>query len=228
MRKSEIYSLLRRKVVQYKDLVDVDVKDCGEGLAAIRKTQMLSGLQTDQDMVDFTGKKVYVRQTVSRLLLLAAKSLRQVDGRLSLQVVYGYRANSVQKAMFSSALKQLNKKYAGDELYSEAHKLIAVPDVAGHPTGGAVDIRILKSGVPVYMGTEVDAFNSPDILVFSPFISKNAWRNRMLLRRVMMNVGFAPFDGEWWHFCYGDKEWAKYYAKPNAIYEQVEFSEISK
>jgi D-alanyl-D-alanine dipeptidase len=42
----------------------------------------------------------------------------------------------------------------------------------------------------------------------------------------MLGVGFAPFDGEWWHFSYGDKEWAAYYNKPNAVYEQIDFSAL--
>jgi D-alanyl-D-alanine dipeptidase len=56
---------------------------------------------------------------------------------------------------------------------------------------------------------------------FSPFIGKEAWNNRQLLRYVMLSAGFAPFDGEWWHFSYGDREWAFYYKKPYAIYNQL-------
>ncbi|QQR69366.1 MAG: hypothetical protein IPI58_01405 [Alphaproteobacteria bacterium] len=40
----------------------------------------------------------------------------------------------------------------------------------------------------------------------------------------MTSVGFAPFDGEWWHFSYGDREWAKYYGRSHAIYSQIAFS----
>jgi D-alanyl-D-alanine dipeptidase len=73
------------------------------------------------------------------------------------------------------------------------------------------------------MGTPIWDFVS-DSFTFSPFIDKEAWRNRQLLRRIMTAVGFAPFDGEWWHFSYGDKEWARYYAERAAIYEQVTFT----
>jgi hypothetical protein len=45
--------------------------------------------------------------------------------------------------------------------------------------------------------------------------------NRKMLRDAMMAEGFAPYDGEWWHFCYGDKEWAFYYKKDKALYNQV-------
>jgi D-alanyl-D-alanine dipeptidase len=37
-----------------------------------------------------------------------------------------------------------------------------------------------------------------------------------------MRQGLAPFDGEWWHFSYGDREWAKYYEEEAAaIYDQT-------
>jgi D-alanyl-D-alanine dipeptidase len=72
------------------------------------------------------------------------------------------------------------------------------------------------------MGTKIWQFDH-DSYTFSPFVSKQAQINRQLLRKVMLEVGFAPFDGEWWHFSYGDKEWAKYYSQSYAIYEQIEF-----
>lgn len=36
----------------------------------------------------------------------------------------------------------------------------------------------------------------------------------------MMLYGFAPYDGEWWHFSFGDKEWAFYYKKEATLFEQ--------
>jgi D-alanyl-D-alanine dipeptidase len=34
----------------------------------------------------------------------------------------------------------------------------------------------------------------------------------------MVAAGFAPFYGEWWHFSYGDREWAAVYGEPAALY----------
>lgn len=58
---------------------------------------------------------------------------------------------------------------------------------------------------PLNFGASVHEFVS-DTFTFSPFIDQEAWQNRQLLRGVMMIAGFAPFDGEWWHSSYGDKE----------------------
>lgn len=69
---------------------------------------------------------------------------------------------------------------------------------------------------------------SRDAFTFSPFVSREAWEARQLLRRAMMSAGFAPFDGEWWHFSYGDKEWARFYRRPGALYDQVAFADAQK
>jgi len=62
--------------------------------------------------------------------------------------------------------------------------------------------------------------------MYWPRISKDAWHNRQILRLWMMTAGFVPYDGEWWHFSYGDREWAKYYGMPNAIYNQIAFQPV--
>lgn len=41
-----------------------------------------------------------------------------------------------------------------------------------------------------------------------------------------MEAWFTPFDGEYWHFSYGDRERAFYYDQPHAIYDQVSVAEV--
>lgn len=38
----------------------------------------------------------------------------------------------------------------------------------------------------------------------------------------MVEAGFAAFSGEWWHFSYGDREWAAIWNKAAALYQQAE------
>ena len=59
-------------------------------------------------------------------------------------------------------------------------------------------------------------------------ISKEAINNRKLLRKIMLEENFAPYDGEWWHFSYGDREWAFYYNKSEALYKQVNSDQVFK
>nr|WP_269326483.1 M15 family metallopeptidase [Kineosporia mesophila] len=162
------------------------------------------------------------------MLYAAGQELKSLDRSLTLRVVYGFRALEVQTRLFDEAKESLRQQYPDEnELTEAAHRHVAVPSVAGYPTGGAVAVELLRDGEPVDMGTPVMQADR-DAFTFSPFVSRDAWEYRQLLRRAMMAAGFAPFDGEWWHFSYGDKEWARYYRRPGALYDQVSFADAQK
>ncbi len=222
MRKQDIYRLLEEKALGYADYAGVPVRPSDEPLVAIPSSKNLTASQVGTDMLAYTPDGVYVRSGVLSRLQQAAGILAAENKELQLEVGYGYRALEVQTRLFEEYKTKLADRYSGDELLAAVHRSIAVPGVAGHPAGAAVDIQILREAKPLDFGTAIWEF-TPDSFTFSPFISRAAWDNRQLLRRVMMQAGFAPFDGEWWHFCYGDKEWAKYYDKPAALYDQVSF-----
>ena len=113
-------------------------------------------------------------------------------------------------------------------MYEYIHEKIAVPSVSGHPTGGAVDAAIYDSSKNEILdfGCEILDFSTNRCYYEADAISEKAKENRKLLRSMMMNAGFAPYDGEWWHFSYGDKEWAFYYNKEKALYNQVNASRV--
>lgn len=222
MNKNSVYKSLAEKTIRYVDLMRVPVDLVQEKLVPIITSENLTVRQIGTEMYAITGNQIFVREKVAYKLQQASALIAEYDSRLRLEVVYGYRALSIQKRLFAKHKKRLSKQYTGEELMQAVHSLIAVPEVAGHPTGGAVDIQITKEGKPIDFGTKIWEFCA-DSFVFSPYIGVEAQKNRQLLRRIMMEIGFAPFDGEWWHFSYGDKEWAKYNDKPFAIYDQVEF-----
>lgn len=223
MKKQTVYRLLESKMLDYSDYADVPLQTNDESFVAITPSTHLVGRQIDPDMLAVTGNTIYVRQSVHRRLVQASTLLAAYDATLQLEVVYGYRSLAIQTALFEKHKQQLSDTYSGNELLAAVHRLVAIPQVAGHPAGAAVDIQIIKNGSPIDFGTAIHEF-SPDTFTFSPFISSQAWANRQLLRRVLINAGFAPFDGEWWHFSYGDKEWVSYYNRPFALYNQVVFS----
>ncbi len=223
MKRADVYKLLEAKMLRRADYVGVPVQPIGELMVALSMQQDIASRQIDESMYKFTGEDVYVRESVSERLTEAVERLAERDSKLQLEVVYGYRALSIQTRLFDIEKAKLADQFRGEDLLEAAHKWIASPDVAGHPTGGAVDIQILKDGVPLDFGTKIWEFTR-DSYTFSPFVSREAWQNRQLLRQVMLESGFAPYDGEWWHFSYGDKEWTRYYNQPAALYEQIEFS----
>lgn len=225
MEKEQIYQNLESKMLDYKDYVNVPVIDNGQSLVAIPALDNLAAYQYRDEMLPYTGEQVYVRQTVASRLAEAATALAASDSSLRLEVCYGYRALEIQRKNFEIQKAKLADKYTDEELFAMTHRLVAMPEVAGHPAGAAVDIRIInEDSVPLDFGTNIWEFVK-DSYTFSPYISAEAKRNRQLLRSVMLPAGFAPYDGEWWHFSYGDKEWARYWGQPIAYYGQLEFTQ---
>lgn len=221
MKKEDVYQKLAERMVLYADLMHIPVKDNSEPLVTIEEQTFLKTREVNPETKQVAPKVMYVRAGVYERLLEAAKALYAISDRYSLEVVYGHRSLAIQTQLFNHYKAEYSKQYSGLDLLEAVHRSIAVPEVAGHPAGAAVDVRILKDEKPINMGTAIWEF-VPNSYTFSPFISKQAWNNRRLLRDVMKQAGFAPYDGEWWHFSYGDKEWAKYYNHPFAFYSQLE------
>jgi zinc D-Ala-D-Ala dipeptidase len=225
-----VYQRLEEKMLKFSDYADVPVAETEEAVLfeALRSQGVLMVEHLDQEMVQFTGDKIYVRRPLVDLLYWAGQELKSLDRSLTLKVVYGFRALELQAKLFDEAKAALQEKYSTDEELTEAaHRHIAVPSVAGRPTGGAVGVDLLRDGAAPDMGSPILGF-ARDSFTFSPFISREAWENRQLLRRAMMAAGFAPYDGEWWHFSYGDKEWARYHRKQGALYDQVSLADAQK
>ena len=91
-------------------------------------------------MEDFTGEKVFVREGLARRLAEANDFLKTRNPKYCLRIVYGYRHPVVQEKYFSEMRQVVAKEHPEldeNEIVSLTHNFIAVPEVAGHPTGGA-------------------------------------------------------------------------------------------
>jgi zinc D-Ala-D-Ala dipeptidase len=162
-----------------------------------------------------------VRDTVARMLAAAADRLGERGAML--KVADGHRPAARQERYFAEASGMLRTRHPEldeAELREAVHALCAVPEVAGHPTGGAVDVTAVgQDGTDLDMGCALGDFdNLARIPTFAPGLTDAQRRNRALLHAAMVAAGFAPFYGEWWHFSYGDREWAAFYEQPAALY----------
>lgn len=209
----------------YRDLISIPVKENGENFVLLPDVgnQVIGQYSSLTDMQK-QFSRLPVRESVYQKLCQANMNLQKVNSSLQLVLAYGYRSLEIQKKYFLAEKMRIMKSSILNppELEEKVHELVAVPDVAGHPTGGAIDVVIINNETKIQLdfGTHIFDFSSENTTTFSSNIDKVAKKNRFLLRTVLLSVGFAPYDGEWWHFSYGDKEWAFYYKKPFAIYEQ--------
>jgi len=221
-----------KKIITYTDVKNIKIGDSTEELVDARAFDDSIVTQYEKfDMVAYAGFDILVRETVARKLARANKRL--VAYGFKLKIVYGFRALEVQTRYFNKRRAELavtNDNLSLEALAALTHNFVAVPGVAGHVTGGAVDVTLVDNdGADCDMGTKIADYSDEDrIKTFTSGLNADQRHLRAILLNVMTAEGFAPFFGEWWHFCYGDKEWAAYYGKPRALYSPINMLKTAK
>lgn len=219
---------LEKAMISYQQLTKINSLDEKEVFVTLEPRQ--GALEARyfklKDMEALTGKKILVRKPVKNKLISASKEITKLNKNWRLFVTYGYRAPTIQTKYFLKNLidisNKLTKVPSPLDLYEAVHRQVAIPEVAGHPTGGAVDVCLINTkNKLINCGSKIYDLQDISRYTFINLKNKNTKKARFTLRKAMLNQGFAPFDGEWWHFSYGDKEWATYYKKPTALYSQV-------
>ncbi len=235
-------------------LLSIKIIDNGEPLLDVgAQAPEILCVYVLKDMAPYLGEKIFVRSSiVKKLKNIASKLSVQIPGA-RLMLAYGYRHPDIQRIYFEQMqtkihnlfiipkiLRYLNIKcsWINKKICFMANFFAADPQIAGHPTGGAVDLTIVIPDKTAALGfAEMDmgglvddiATATPSILpTFAKNISEHQKANRLLLRQLMMDEGFAPFNGEWWHFSFGDRSWAAFYKKESALFQELYFSYYDK
>ncbi|HWT40005.1 MAG TPA: M15 family metallopeptidase [Dongiaceae bacterium] len=217
---------MNQKILTYEDIAPIKIGTSDEKLVDVRMFDGdITAVYEKFDMVTIAGSTILVRQALAKKLAAVNRRLKEQYG-YRLKVVYGYRAPEVQEDYFQKRrvlLAEENPNLSDANLDKLTHNFVAIPEIAGHPAGGAIDITLIDDdGAECDMGTGIADYTNPErIRTFDPSITSEQRNNRLILLDAMTNEGFAPFFGEWWHFSYGDREWAAFYNKPSAIYGPI-------
>lgn len=172
-------------------------------IATLDSTIQVSLMYSRAD--NFTGQVLYtdlhealLHPLAARALCQAQKLLKQRRPDLSLKIYDATRPMAIQAKMWSTVVGTPQQNYVSN------------PRNGGglHNYGMAVDITLCdaQSGDTLDMGTKVDHLgreahiDQEDALVRQGIISREAQRNRQLLRAIMREAGFTPLRTEWWHF----------------------------
>jgi zinc D-Ala-D-Ala dipeptidase len=121
-----------------------------------------SDILCDYRRDDTNIKAVLVRQAIADKLQRVQKHLTLYDSKMQLLVVEGFRCPYYQEYYY---LKQLLLEYKKDpdlefsSLLEKVHQLVALPSVAGHPTGGAIDLTLAYEGHEIDMDGEIADFS---------------------------------------------------------------------
>ncbi|MCR5580829.1 MAG: D-alanyl-D-alanine carboxypeptidase family protein [Pseudobutyrivibrio sp.] len=106
-------------------------------------------------------------------------------------------------------------------------KYVAIPkntpsNPPAHTTGGAIDLTIeTAEGNILDMGSGFDEFSArTQTTYYESSDNEIVKNNRRMLFNIMTNAGFTNLPSEWWHYDYGDMNWAYLNSRP-AIYKGV-------
>lgn len=181
---------------------------------------------------------IYIRQSVYNKLVKASEMLPEGYKFVLFDV---WRSNKTQQALFNILRDKLSNQHpdlSQDDLLKLVLTTVAPPsdDIINKPsphnTGGAVDLTIINSiGQPLQFGTPFD--DHTEVARTSYFEEKVSagitltaeekmfLQNRRLLYNVMIKAGFTNYTDEWWHYDYGNQNWAWKSGSPYAIYGTV-------
>jgi D-alanyl-D-alanine dipeptidase len=187
--------------------------------------------------IDGALPEAYLREGSFRRLVSAARCL---PTGYRMVLLDGWRPVRLQQGLFNAYLGRLMDKCPNadeEELRVMASKFVALPsnDAASpspHLTGGAVDCSIADpDGVMLDMGSDFDETSErsasrwfEDRLEAGKALSereRSMMRNRRLLHAVMRQAGFTNYPDEWWHFDFGNQNWALLSGAANAFYGPV-------
>ncbi len=187
--------------------------------------EILRGVRWDAKYAtwdNFTGKPVKGYE-VNRIAgsyelaaaLLEAKELAAVQG-YGLLLWDGYRP---QRAVdcFLQWSEQPEDGWTKKQYYPniDRAKMIAsgyVASKSSHSRGSAIDLTLyrLDTGEIISMGSSFDFMDERSHHAAKGISSTEA-ENRQILRAIMENSGFKPYDYEWWHYVLRDEPYPDRY-----------------
>ncbi len=162
--------------------------------------------------------KLKLRKEFISRLLKAQDSLPQ---GFSLVILDGHRHISFQHELISF-YGEIDTHQTGD-----ASLYVANPEnsdwIPPHTTGGAADLTLAYEGTPLTLGSDYDYFGFASHLDSFERIDAitQASQLRRLLFKTLTAQEIAPLPQEWWHWSFGDQQWAKYFGKAEALYGTV-------
>lgn len=195
------------------------IKECHEPLVDLRKfcPGIIINLTKSRRKKE---KTFYLRRTVAEMIN-AAKSY--LPKGMTFIINDAWRPQYVQQEIYNNFIKRFTVKYpkwSEKQIIKEVNKFVAPSQgkfVSGHMAGGAVDIRLIRNGRKVPMKSKKLTYQE-NALSFQPKLPKHLQKNREIMFNALLKAGLSNYPKEYWHWSYGDIQWAKRNKKTAAIY----------
>lgn len=202
-----------------------------EPIVSLSSFGLLCDSQYYKQKIQFAINDCYARKHVAEKLVYAQYLLPK---GYHFKIYDAYRPIEVQQALWNKYQEQLlaeNPEISEQELDSLTRTFVSKPSedlTPPHNTGGAIDLTIIdKSGKELDMGTDFDDFSEKAWTAYfeENNISDIYKENRRILYNVMIKAGFTNLPSEWWHYDFGNSNWA-YYKNTDIIYGAIQTSEV--
>lgn len=173
--------------------------------------------------------KCLLRKTVANMLYKASDSL---PNGYKFLIWDSWRPFALQKELFEVYSKDIIKIFHIEDMDKEEQIKFISQYVAdpikdeeyppAHTTGGAIDLTLTKDGKELDFGTGFDSFSDKTNTTWFENHNEDSVikDNRRFLYYTMINVGFTNLPSEWWHYEYGDQNYAKITGN-KAIYKGI-------
>ncbi|MCI1519998.1 MAG: M15 family metallopeptidase [Eubacterium sp.] len=180
-------------------------------------------------------KRCMLRKEVHDMLQKAAAELPE---GYKFVIWDAWRPFALQKELYESYSEKIIKDFHLEDLPEEerirrismcvANPVNDTEFPPAHTTGGAIDLTVeLPDGSLAEMGTGFDSFSGATRTAFYEKKENENLQdadkireNRRILYHIMLEHGFANLPSEWWHFDYGDMNWA-HAKKQKALYKAI-------
>lgn len=217
----------KKDIIHEEELKLIEIIECDDPLISIKEnTDFLIKMKPIR--LEYAGENdLYARKTIIEMLKQAKNHLPK---NLNFIIFDAYRPIKYQQMRFNTILNKI-KSDNPDLTYYEARKeafIYVFPPSNNpktpppHSTGGAIDLGLIdQQGNELDMGCEYGIFNDTTY-TNNMLINVKQKENRKLLLTTMIKSGFTNYPGEWWHFSYGDREWAAYENKEKAIFGRAD------
>lgn len=166
--------------------------------------------------------KVYLRETVAKQLETATTFL---PNNLQFVIRAGHRPIEVQTKILNDCMENYimdNPSASKEEALKHARTYVSDPSISlpPHVCGAAIDLELrnLNTNELLDFGSPINEDDEISYLHYQN-LEQEQIDNRMMLLEIMLSADFASLYSEWWHFSYGDQNWAWFYKKENSLFD---------
>ncbi|MFA6197778.1 MAG: M15 family metallopeptidase [Patescibacteria group bacterium] len=189
----------------------ITIRDNGERLVDVRKYCPNVVIRLGRRRMK-QERTAYLRASVAKMLREATKYLPK---GLRFVINDAWRSSYVQCGIYFDFIKKGQRRYQGlkgPALIKEIEKYVAPwsgVNASGHMSGGAIDLRIVDSrGHKIPMRSKSLDYRQ-NALSNQPLLPAAQRKNRAILADAMLRAGFSNYPLEYWHWSYGDIQWAR-------------------